>query len=378
MTVRKLKIQNLLPQRDQWRRWAGWSGAAIACGFLAACKAPLVTAVAAMSSMFQQPETLGAQRGLISDVAFAAHGRILVSGSDALLAGSEVRLWDVRERRVKRVLRGLKALATVAVSADGDTLATIDAAGLRLWNAETGHSLRTLSRTGNESQVAFSPQGDRVACLFRNQTVRLWNVANGKLLWTLSRGGNYPWESALAFAPDGKTLACGGEVKRSFKNPAKEEIVGGLIQLVDVATGQVTRTLWGQWATASAFSPDGTTLATVNRTGVIPNGYNDGAEVWLFDVKTGKLQWTAAYQQDGPFHGVAFSPDGNHLATECGDFRVRLFNAHSGVLTRTLRALHSPGRASRNSNDPLAFSPDGTLLVSRGAHEVRLWKMSRL
>jgi WD40 repeat protein len=70
--------------------------------------------------------------------------------------------------------------------------------------------------------------------------------------------------------------------------------------------------------------------------------------------------------------GVAFSPDGQWVASGSEDNTVKLWNANTAELIRSFRG-HS-GLVRR-----VAFSPDGKLLASASFDKtVRVWDLARL
>src|SRR4051812_41113999 len=56
--------------------------------------------------------------------------------------------------------------------------------------------------------MAYSPDGRLLAAGGDDMKVRLWDLASGELLFTLSQ--HTDWVRALAFSPDGQLLASGG------------------------------------------------------------------------------------------------------------------------------------------------------------------------
>uniref|UniRef100_UPI00202533CB WD40 domain-containing protein n=2 Tax=unclassified Frankia TaxID=2632575 RepID=UPI00202533CB len=109
-------------------------------------------------------------------------------------------------------------------------------------------------------------------------------------------------------------------------------------------------------ATAVAFSPDGTLLAT---------GTQDGP-VSLWDVRTGRRQRILA-DHTQLVSSVAFSPDGSTIAAAAGDRTVRLWNIATGSPLPPLTGHAGPVRS-------VEFSPDRTTIAS-GSNDgtVRLW-----
>ncbi len=158
----------------------------------------------------------------------------------------------------------------------------------------------------------------------------------------LARGGLEAPTLALAFAPDGRSLATAH--------------ADGRVALRDAASGWSIRRFLNDrdYAWAVAYSPDGNSLAWCGvETGVVLCDLNsDGADR--------RLEIPIRYPK-----AVAFSPDGQALAVS-GFSRpeVILWDLHAGRVLKTLRGHGSPVIS-------LAFSPDGRALATGGAETRR-------
>src|SRR5262249_40147278 len=141
---------------------------------------------------------------------FSPDGRTLALGGD----DGTIRLWDMPRARERVLLRGHKDVVwSVAFSRDGRRLVSSGKDGrVLLWHSVRGAGLRELgkARPNSVQSVAFAPGGQAVAfgeTGWSPQDVTLWDPETGALRARLT--GHHVGVNALAFSPDGRTLASG-------------------------------------------------------------------------------------------------------------------------------------------------------------------------
>jgi WD40 repeat protein len=289
--------------------------------------------------------TLRGHDGGVFGLAFSPDGARLATASfDGL-----VKVWEVSTGQVLYTLTGHHSeVAHVRFSPDGRRLAS---AGwqddmVKVWDARTGQELRTFSQDGWHWDIAFSPEGRRLAVASGDGTVKVWDVTTGQDI--LSLNAHRVAARSVAFSPDGRWLVSAGWDQ--------------LVKIWDATTGQEIRTLKGHTlgVDAVAFSPDGTRLASAG----------EDRTVKLWDPATGQLLHTL-YGHTLLVFDLAFSPDGSQVASASADQTVRVWDARTGQEISTLQG-HG------NIVFSVAFSPDGTRLASGSQDRtVKLWDVTQ-
>jgi WD40 repeat protein len=318
------------------------NGEARAGRIRAARPVPIVTADA----------TLIGHTAAVHSVAFHPDRHTLLSAG----VDGTVRLWDLTTRHTTTVLTHDTELTSVALSPDGHTIALAGWDGtITLWTAAT-EAVTTLTESASRLHtVVFHPDGRSLASSERQprpthsdqpswttgSVLRLWDLTTGEatVLSSLPEGYGH----ALAFHPAGHTLAAGAGMD-------------GSLQLVDIPGGEVTMSAGhAAGVTAVAFGPDGRTLATgsldetvrlwhpptgrgatitprggcIQAVAISPDGHTVGIAgtddtVQLWDVAT-RRPVRVLFGHTDYVTSMVFSPDGHTLATAGQDRTVRLW-----------------------------------------------------
>jgi RNA polymerase sigma factor (sigma-70 family) len=164
-----------------------------------------------------------------ASLVFSPDGKLLAwaSGPDEEVVGDHLSgkkvscavLVDANSGRVLHRLTCSEPCRGVAFSPTGAVVAVAGAGSLQLWDSSSGQKLRPMApaprvppRAPSLDQVralAFSPDGKTLAAEADNHAIWLWEVATGRVLRKLT--GHQSRITSLAFARDGKTLISGSE-----------------------------------------------------------------------------------------------------------------------------------------------------------------------
>lgn len=216
-----------------------------------------------------------------------------------------------------------------------------------------GTIFRTYSvHTGWVLAVAWEPEGNRIASAGGDGVVRVWDADSTETLLTyrghawLSEKVNWPPKIyTIAWSPEGLRLASAGD--------------GRKVYVWDATTGQTITEYNGHSGVLSnvfalAWSPDGKRIASACSTA----GFDKTVHIWNAKPGGAALRYNSSYGLIPNFSvsSVAWSPQGDRIASTCGDKSIRLWDATTG----------KPISRFRTSADwvyTVAWSPDGRRLA---------------
>lgn len=262
---------------------------------------------------------------------------------------------------------GKGGINVIRFSPDGKYLVVGTDIGLWIYEMPSGKVIPLSRREiGQVNAVAFSPEGYTVASGGNsNPIIQLWDVRNGDELSTLSLPkaatiNSKPYRStqALTFAKGGTTLVSIAE--------------NGHVTQWDVATGSIIEnyhTDYENWGNAFALSKQGKIFA---------RGYVNG-EIRLRDTFSGAIEakmrghkpYFGASKKSTGVRALAFSEDGNTLASGSDDKTVRIWNTKRHSKKATLKG-HTGWITA------IVFSRDGNTLASGDTDStIRVWDVKK-
>jgi WD40 repeat protein len=239
-----------------------------------------------------------------------------------------------------------------------------------------------LRQEGAVTAAAFDPAGRRLLTAGADGTAKTWDARSGTLLQTMAAGG--PVASA-SWARGGRVVVTGstrgalrlwrardGRRLRSFQaevatplakavvDPAATQVVtvsrDRFARVYSLATGHLTRSIpHGGFVGAVAFSPDGRLLLTADYTGAVR----------LWEARSGKLvRSLLGGQRNIP--DAVFSPDGTRVAAASADGTARIWDVSTG--------LQMAIAIGRGANTAVAFNRDATAIVTTSIDgTARVW-----
>ncbi len=298
-------------------------------------------------------QTLQGHNACVWSVAFHPAGQILATAGE----DNTIKLWDLETGCCVQTLEGHQHwVKAIAWNPEGQILASgsFDQT-VKLWDLHTKVCLMTLQgHAGVVTSVGFSPKGKQLASGSYDQTVKIWDIDTGKCLDTLEKHTNRIW--SIAFHPQGHLIASGGDDHAA--------------RVWELQTGKCTKSFQGH--SNAVYG-----IAHSWQQNLLASGHEDQT-IKLWDVNLNAPQPLKADLQ--PFrvlHGhknrifsVAFSANGEFLASASADRTIKLWSPHTGQCLKTLHGHGSWVWA-------IAFSPDSNFLASGSYdHTIKIWDVA--
>jgi len=326
---------------------------------------------------------------------------------------SSLRIWDVKEgKELQKIKEGTPRGQMMmnlwpAYSPDSKNIAwPQDDGTIQIFEAANGKEGQKIGEQNTDRRVLrmqYSPDGKSLAVLTSDQTIVLFDPSNGKKVKEIGEEPpgvygkampkairanplNFALGRALAFSPDGKTIA---------------QSWGNMVRQWNLETGKGNDIYTGHAGdvTAVLLSPDGKAAVTTGSDNVarkweissgkqteavelpaetvttLLTGLNravvrdDGAlRVW--DLKSGKESLKIDNGGGGgvnPFTGlpgqVSLAPDGKSVATSGSDQAVRVFNLETGKQINAEKDLQLGDPQGRKMLYTLAAAPDASTVA---------------
>jgi WD40 repeat protein len=325
-------------------------------------------------------------------VAFSPDGRIFASANP-----SGVSVWDVEGQALLfqlPVMRSGDEPSGIAFRPDGKMLATSRGSEITLWELDGGRSSRPLNAAYPVSAIAFSPDNQILAGALRGDLITLWDATTGAHRADLRVTARH-YLTSIAFNKGGEGLVVGyedgslafwdvqtrsrtnlvdshtfGPISALAFHPSEEQLVlgtrSGHVVICDSA-GKPIASLDGHADIETlALSPDGKLLAVGDSSERNP--------LTLWDLPNRKRAMPLAGHL-GKVSGVAFGPDGRHLASAGAEAELILWDlGNSQRLARRLTS--SDVRVNK-----MVVSPDGSTVAvatqnrESNASEVLVWSL---
>ncbi len=245
------------------------------------------------------------ERGLLID-ALSPDGATAVSAGD----GGRLVVWEVQSSKIVAEVVGPRPRGLLALSPDARRLAVATAdtePAVVVFDLGTGKELcRCQGHLSEVTALAFAPDGKSLVTGSFDLTTRLWDAETGRQRWSYTAFKAWFGWVSVVFAPDGKTVAAVGW--------------DGNVRLLDAATGKIRHPVPGHLAGVCplVISPDGKTVFTSSNDQSLRQWeVETGKEVCILKRPGGdtydRKRRQIVHADDWVYH-LHLTPDGKSLA----------------------------------------------------------------
>lgn len=207
--------------------------------------------------------------------------------------------------------------------------------------------------------AAYNANATELISSTRNGDLRRWNLETQEYTTLPNHRGRL---NTLAWSPNGAKIATAADVNYSV--PAQTFIWDFASQSVQARIDHPT----ASWIGALAFSPNGNYIATVGR----DLSYDEGRPIEIWDANTGDWVAFAGFlSYNGS--GLAFSPDGQYLYAAARNGELKAFQRGADWQTWTeIAQTNAPDNALTPVQ--IALSPDGSRLAVGSQQYVQIYR----
>lgn len=307
------------------------------------------------------------------DVLF--HKQLLSYDGSVLVTANYNSTIDVWKTKTDTQMRTLTAgftnkFTALAFNNDGNTLVSGSTGGIDLWNTESGALRNTITTEKVDIEgITFAKDNKKLTTIGFGSTIQ-WDVPTGEQITSDNSrinldaaigsshfdDGTIIEFSVYAISPNFKTIAAKNRKENGieiWQTDTRKQI--GLLQ------DDAFKTARG----AMALIPDGSILATVDL-------FGKAHEVFLWDTDTGEriatlnitknlIEKVFAYFMDIRTYALMFDFSGETLAVGTGKKDIQLWDVNTQKRVRIIKTSH------KHVICKIAFSPDGNLIASGDA-----------
>jgi WD40 repeat protein len=303
----------------------------------------------------------------VTHISISSNGKYVLSRSGSSYGTEKLIVWEFPSGKIVHTLKEIQGeLTSLNISNDGKTAITssyvkypaegINQNQFSIWNLSTGEQINNYTNHHTKIvKVLLTPDEKYTLSIYEDGEMQIRNFNNYKLIRKLNIGKiNRNFTNRIRISPDGTYLLV--------------DLVGGVMQLVNIETGQkipINVGLGvGKFVTSIEFSRDGRNLYV-----------GSWMQILVFDISLLKVVKRYYSTERGSIESMAVSYNGNYLLAGTDEGALSCYDLTSNSLK-----FHVTG--NKNSINRISSTTNGSMaLLSSDIFEhnpvLRLWDIEK-